>query len=157
MRSRLWIRARSQGSGFAARWVGGLGRTSASCCRGLGRLSWRRWRRRGTLSPRRAGSLGLEYRRELMPAHTQIGWPICPLAPFPFFLIRKGTGCRRRTVLSKLILISFTPDIDDLYGLSRYGRDRDGHADQLAATFARVAVDVEGLWNHVFGFLSLRD
>ena len=85
-----------------------------------------------------------------MPAHTQGGSPRCSLPLFPSSLVRKGTGCRRRTFLGKFILIPFTPDVDDPYGPPRYGGDRDGHADELAAAFAGPAVDVEGLRNHVF-------
>ena len=43
------------------------------------------------------------------------------------------------------------------YGLPRYGGERDGHADELAAAFSGLTVDEEGWWSHDFWAPQFRD
>lgn len=50
-----------------------------------------------------------------------------------------------------------SPNVDDLYGLPRYGGERDGHADELAAAFSGLTVDEEGWWSHDFWAPQFRD
>lgn len=74
----------------------------------------------------------------------------------PFFLCLSTPGRAQdgweRTSLGKFLpKHTVSPDVNDLYGLPRYGGERDGHADELAAAFPGLAVDKERRWGHDFG------